>query len=55
MAKTVKINMYKFVDVEKQSASSGVGGQAEAENKLVSTTVSNKLIGPFSLNHTSSE
>ena len=29
--------MYKFVDVEKQSASSGVGGQAEAENKLVST------------------
>jgi len=37
MAKTVKINMYKFVDVEKQSASSGVGGQAEAENKLVST------------------
>ena len=37
MAKTVKINMYKFVDVEKQSASSGVGSQAEAENKLVST------------------
>ena len=29
--------MYKFIDVEKQSASSGVGSQAEAENKLVST------------------
>ena len=40
MAKTVKINMYKFVDVEKQSASAGVGGQAESENKLVSLLIS---------------
>ena len=37
MAQTVKINMYKFVDVEKQSAAKGVGSKAEAENKVVST------------------